>query len=267
MRIQLEITLSTLFLVLTGGLLLYVGLNEDQRMQAFEGYQQAQAIETGAGLFEMNCRGCHGLQGEGIPGLAPPLNDAHFFTQRISEVGWQGNLEDYVIATIAGGRQVSTRPDLYPGAGKPAMPTWSEQFGGPLRDDQIQALAAFILNWEATALGTAEITPLPTPTLSAALSNDPILRGQAVYTSSGCAACHAIEGISAGQVGPALDGIGREADSRVAGQSAREYILQSVLNPSAYLVEGYDDLMLKNLGDTLSADQLDDLVAFLLAQK
>jgi hypothetical protein len=31
------------------------------------------------------------------------------------------------------------------------MPAWSEHYGGPLRDDQIQVIAAFIMNWEATA--------------------------------------------------------------------------------------------------------------------
>ena len=156
-RVQIEIFLGTFLIALTGAILLYVGLNEETRMAEFEDYQAAQQIEVGAELFEINCRGCHGLKAEGIAGLAPPLNDAHFFTQRLQEVGWQGSLEDYIIATISTGRQVSTRPELYPGSGSPAMPTWSERFGGPLRDDQIQALAAFIMNYEATATGDVEL--------------------------------------------------------------------------------------------------------------
>ena len=112
MRTQLEIFFSLLLLTGTAVVLIFVGLNEETRMAISEQHQEAQSIELGAELFEINCRGCHGLRGEGIPGLAPPLNDAHFFTQRMGEVGWQGGLEDYVIATIASGRQVSTRPDL-----------------------------------------------------------------------------------------------------------------------------------------------------------
>ena len=147
------------------------------------------------------------------------------------------------------------------------MPTWSEQYGGPLRDDQIEVLAAFIMNWEATAVGGAELAQVPTPTPSAELSDDPLVRGQVIYETTGCAACHVLDGISVGQVGPNLTNIATIAETRVPDQSAEEYIRQSILNPSAYMVADYDDLMLKNLSETLKEAQLDDLVAFLLAQK
>jgi len=267
MRSQIEIFFGLLLIAISTVILVVVGFNEETRMAEFEQHQKAQKIEVGANLFEINCRGCHGLRGEGIQGLAPPLNDAHFFTRRLDEVGWQGGLEDYIIATVSSGRQVSTRPDQYPGAGSPAMPTWSDRFGGPLRDDQIEALAAFILNWEATAVGEAELSLLPTLTPSAAASNDPVVRGQGIYESNGCGACHSIEGISVGAVGPSLNTIGETAATRVANLSAEEYIHQSIVDPSAYLVEGYEDLMVKTFGETLSSTQLDDLVAFLLAQK
>lgn len=267
MRVQLEILFGTLLLFITTAILIVVGLREDERMVEFEQYQEAQRIEVGAKLFETNCRGCHGLRGEGIPNLAPPLNDAHFFTQRLGEVGWQGDLEDYIIATVSSGRQVSTRPELYPGAGSPAMPTWSERYGGPLEEEQIESLAAFILNWEATAIGGAELTLLPTPTPSAAFSDDPVVRGQAVFEVNGCGACHTIDGISVGAVGPSLSSIGKLAEDRVQDLSAEEYLRQSIINPSDFLVEGYDDLMIKTFRDSLSDSQIDDLVAFLLAQQ
>jgi mono/diheme cytochrome c family protein len=266
-RVQLEILLGTFFLALTGLILIIVGVDEEIRMSDVEGQHQAQSIEVGAELFEINCRGCHGLRGEGIPGLAPPLNDPHFFTQRVSEVGWGGSLEDYIIATVATGRQVSTRPDLYPGAGSPAMPTWSEQYGGPLRDDQIDALAAFIINWEATALGDVELAELPTPAASAEELDDPVARGLTLYNNSGCGGCHTIDGLSGGTVGPVLTNIASVAETRVEGLSADEYLRQSILEPSAYLVEGYDDLMLKSFGESLSQTDLDDLIAFLLSQE
>jgi mono/diheme cytochrome c family protein len=264
-RVQLEISLGMLLILITGAILIFVGLNEEQRMAEFELHQQAQAIELGAELFEINCRGCHGLQGEGIAGLAPPLNDAHFFTNRIAEVGWQGGLEDYIVATVSTGRQVSTRPELYPGSGSPAMPTWSEQFGGPLREDQVVALAAFIVNWEATAMGDVELADIQPAAELAAESDDPVERGLAVYNTSGCGGCHAIDGISVGAVGPALSQIATVADTRVDGVSAEEYLRQSIINPTAYLVEGFDDLMLKTFADTISESQFNDLIAFLLS--
>ncbi|MBN1665988.1 MAG: c-type cytochrome [Anaerolineales bacterium] len=266
-RVNIEILLGTLLIAVTGAILLLIGLNEEERMAEFVDYQAAHEIEVGAELFEINCRGCHGLKAEGIPGLAPPLNDAYFFTQRLTDVGWQGSLEDYIVATISTGRQLSTRPDLYPGSGLPAMPTWSERFGGPLRDDQIQALAAFIMNYESTASGEIVLVELPSQPNDATNSDDPLVRGQAIYETSGCGGCHAIDGLSVGAVGPALTNIATVAGTRIEGLSAEEYIRQSIVNPEAYLVEGYDNLMLKTFADTLSDQQLEDLIAFLLAQE
>jgi mono/diheme cytochrome c family protein len=244
-----------------------LGLNEEKRMTEFEDFQKAQQIEVGAGLFEINCRGCHGTRGEGIAGLAPALSDEYFFNQRLQEVGWQGTKEDYIISTIASGRQISTRPELYPGAGNPAMPTWSEQFGGPLRVDQIEDIASFIMNWEPTALGLVEITELHTPTPRLEELDDPVARGQVVFEQNGCGGCHTIESLSAGAVGPNLTQIGEVAATRIEGVSAEDYILKSITDPSAYIVEGYEDLMLKTYADTLNQQAVDDLTAFLLTQK
>ena len=47
--------------------------------------------------------------------------------------------------------------------------------------------------------------------------------------------------------------------------SAEEYLRQSILEPDAYIVEGFPaGQMLPNLGEILSPQQIDDLVAFLL---
>jgi mono/diheme cytochrome c family protein len=190
------------------------------------------------------------------------LRDAHFFTQRLAEVGWQGSLEDYIIAVVTTGRQVSTRPELYVGGGRPAMPTWSEKFGGPLRDDQIRAVAAFIMNFEPYALG--EVATLE-PLLPAVDESSPEGRGQVVFLQAGCNACHTITGISSGTVGPVLDGLASRAGDTVAGLTAEEYIRQSIMEPSAYVVPGFPDgVMPQTFAETLTEEQIADLVAFLL---
>jgi mono/diheme cytochrome c family protein len=149
------------------------------------------------------------------------------------------------------------------------MPTWSERFGGPLRDNQIEAISSFIMNWESTALGEVEIGELPTPTPLPGEEevDDPVARGLTVYNNNGCGGCHTIEGISTGAVGPILSQIGEVAADRQDGMSPEDYLRESILNPSAHIVEGYDDMMPKNFGDSLSDDELSDLVAFLMAQK
>ena len=266
-RTQLEIFFGLLLVSIAVVAVIYVGFTEESRMAEWTQSHQAEAVEVGAELFEINCSGCHGAKGEGVPSLAPALNDRHFFTERVKQVGWQGSLEDYIISTVSTGRVVSTRPE-YVGGGKPAMPTWSERYGGPLRDDQIRNIAAFILNWEATALGQVQLAELPTPTPAPEEAADPVARGKQVYMSAGCAGCHLIEGVSNGVVGPNLTKIGEVAATRKDGVSAEEYIRESILNPNAFVVETFQpNLMPQTYSQQLDNKQLDDLVAFLLAQK
>lgn len=267
-RFNLEIILGTILIALTSIVLIIYGLNEEDRMAEEGLQQQAQAVEVGAGLYENNCTGCHGIKGEGIPGLCPPLNDKNFFEGRMKDVGWAGSLEDYIVATISSGRAVSTRPDQYAGQGRPAMPAWSDEYGGPLRPDQIRDLAQYVLNWESTATGEVVIEALPTPTLSPEDMDDPVARGQQVFLESGCTGCHAMEGLSTAAIGPNLSQIATVAATRNPDQSAEEYIRESILNPSSFLVEGFlDNLMPKNFGEIIPTEQLDDLVAYLLAQQ
>jgi mono/diheme cytochrome c family protein len=262
-RLQIEITIGIFLVLATSTVVLIYGFNEQNRMLTFTQEEEARAIEAGAGLFETNCSGCHGLKGEGVPGLCPPLNNNNFFNSRMQEVGWTGTLEDYIIATVSSGRLTSTRPDQYAGGGKPAMPAWSDRFGGPLRDDQIQVIAKYIMNFKGTATGEVTLQEIASP-----VSDDPVVRGELVFKNNGCIGCHTITNISSGTVGPNLTQIGTTAATRVDGQSAEEYIHNSIVNPNAYIVEGFNpDIMPKNFGEVISESDLNDLIAFLLAQK
>jgi len=106
----------------------------------------------------------------------------------------------------------------------------------------------------------------------ARLGSDPD-RGRKLYfetslgTNTGCRICHSLEpGVRL--VGPSFAGIADRAEKRVPGLSAEEYIRQSILEPDAYIVEGYPSgQMLPNLGKILTDDQIDDLVAFLINLK
>lgn len=81
-----------------------------------------------------------------------------------------------------------------------------------------------------------------------------------------CASCHSTVGDTV-IVGPPLAGIPIIAETRVADLDAHDYIEQSILDPSAYLNEGYQDLMPKTFGTILTGNELDALVAFLLTLK
>lgn len=79
-----------------------------------------------------------------------------------------------------------------------------------------------------------------------------------------CLACHGLgrEGLRA----PDLAGIGARAADIVAGQSAEEYIHESIVNPCTFVVDGFDCIMPTTLLQTLGAAKVTALTAFLQSQ-
>jgi cytochrome c1 len=89
--------------------------------------------------------------------------------------------------------------------------------------------------------------------------------GQTVFLTAGCTGCHSLAGVAnEGFIGPNLTGLPDRAGERVVGLSAEEYVRQSVLDPQAYAVEGYGEVM-----PTLPLDtaEVDALVEFLLSER
>ncbi len=106
---------------------------------------------------------------------------------------------------------------------------------------------------EAEAIGNAE--------------NGEALFAQATIGANnapGCITCHSLEP-DVVIVGPSQAGLATRAETRVAGMSAADYIHQSIVEPNAYIVEGFaEGLMYQNYGTDLTEDQINDLVAYTL---
>jgi mono/diheme cytochrome c family protein len=282
---QTRIALGALLFMLTIAVLGYLIVNEGLlpgqvgRMQKFDAQVQGRSIEAGALLFQNNCVGCHGVQGQGIPGVAPALNAADLFNgERLKKVGYTGKVEDYIRGTISAGRPVKTNPS-YPNP----MPTWSQAFGGPLRPDQIDDLTNFVMNWKDQALAAASAQPTAAPgvtgpgvgtALDTPLPAGVADNGQKLFASQGCAACHSLKPDEK-IVGPSLAGIATRAGDRIKAAdykgkatSAELYIHESIVQPGAYVVPGFaDGIMPQDFGKKLNAQDLADLIAFLLTQK
>jgi hypothetical protein len=60
--------------------------------------------------------------------------------------------------------------------------------------------------------------------------------------------------------------MGERAAERVAGQSAEEYLHESIVDPGAYVVEGFSNIMPPNSGEKFSDEELQDLIAYMLTQ-
>jgi cytochrome c551/c552 len=84
--------------------------------------------------------------------------------------------------------------------------------------------------------------------------------GKALFTSSGCAACHTFKPAAAtGKIGPDLDSL--KASASKAGQPLDQFITTSITDPNAYIAPGFKPGVMPKL--PLSSTQVADLVAFL----
>lgn len=192
-------------------------------------------IETGADVYAQYCTACHGKKGEGIPQLAPALNRKDLLDgRRQKDIAWAGSVKAFIKDTVAAGRPIQSRADIYTAR----MPTWSQEYGGPLRPDQVDSVVSFVLNFKNAApevnayppAGTPlpTITPGPSPTpaptragLIAQCQNIPasfvgrkspyapddkaaIAAGKQTFDNV-CSACHGITGRGDGAAAAALN--------------------------------------------------------------
>ena len=68
------------------------------------------------------------------------------------------------------------------------------------------------------------------------------------------------------KVGPSHASVGARAGDQVAGQSAEEYIKESVIDPNAHVVDGYSPgVMYQNYANELTDVQIDALVAYMMS--
>ncbi len=147
----------------------------------------------------------------------------------------------------------------------------------PIRVQTEPTATLTLVQAESTATPTrvqAEPTTTPTPTavFSAAPMASVVLdtsgnpqAGQLVFESK-CSACHTVSGVSQGTVCPELTYIGTVAVGRKSGMSADEYIRESIIDPSAFVVEGFPPAMPPGLQDTIG-DGFNDLLAYLAGLK
>lgn len=109
-------------------------------------------------------------------------------------------------------------------------------------------------------------SPVATPVGDAA-NGEKLFTSATIGSAPGCITCHSLEP-DVVIVGPSQAGLATRAATRVQGETAEEYIRNSILNPDAYIVEGFSPgMMYQNYKTDLTPTQLDDIVAFALTLK
>jgi cytochrome c oxidase subunit 2 len=97
-----------------------------------------------------------------------------------------------------------------------------------------------------------------------AAPQDLVALGQKVATSAGCTACHSVDGSAL--VGPTWKGLFGKTETFADGTTAvvdEAYIHESIVNPSAKIVSGFQDVMPKNYGDILTEEEINALIEYI----
>ena len=283
---QVKVVIGTIAFMLTMMIMGFAALREPARLQDYTAASQGRSIETGARIYEGNCITCHGVDGKaelcydtsgnqigcrGLPLNYAPLlcGDSADRTARMNAMSWSGTKEAFIENTVAAGR-VGT-----------AMPTWSSQFGGPMREDQIKNVVAFVLNFESEELCSAPVVTFDWPATAEAFlaefpDGDPA-NGAQLFVTYGCSGCHgAPDGSTPASVGPDLTNIAVDGATRVEGYTAQMYIYESVLHPNAVIAPncptgpclGPPSAMPANFAERMGSNPQDlaDIMAFLLSR-
>jgi mono/diheme cytochrome c family protein len=198
-----------------------------QQVDALVSYTQSVSrgtpLERGLDLYVQNCSSCHGDFGEG--GVNPArTND--------------------IIAPISSAEYLKTRDDATLRAiiaeGQPnfGMAPFSTAFGGPLDDEEIDAIIAFIRAWELN----------PPVDLPIEVSEGVVLINGAQIYAAVCAQCHGVNG--EGGAGPSL----RDADFQL--QNSDEDIFSTINR-------GHDATSMIAWGEILTSGQIQELVDFI----
>ena len=181
---------------------------------------QGTSLEIGQTLYSENCAACHGTFGEG---------------------GQNPARADDIIAPISSGEYLRTRDDttldniIAQGQPNFGMSPFGSVYGGPLNDDQIKSIIAYMRSWEANP--PVELPP------EVQVLQDINLSGQSIFDTT-CTQCH-----QAGDNAPAspLD------DPDFLDNTSDQDIFNSIKN-------GHPSTSMIAFGSLLSDEQIQELI-------
>ena len=198
-------------------------------LAAFSGCDLQEEADTGRGeqLFVSKCGSCHALTAAGTNANVGPSLDFAFRQARLNGMD-QDTIEGVVENQVE-----------YP---RPASPENTEVYmpANLVEGEDLNDVAAYV----ASVAGVPGIQP---PQFVAA-----------DFFATNCGGCHALKAAgTTAAVGPNLD-------QALAGQRPQQ-VSQSIVNPNAQIAPGFQpNVMPSNYGETLTPQQLNQLVAYLL---
>lgn len=194
-------------------------------------------LSNGKALFTERCGSCHMLARAGTQGQVGPSLDAAFRTALAAGEGRQ-TVEGIVHSQILHPRKSSQMP------------------AGLVKGSDAKDVAAYVAF--AAARSGEDEGALAQAGLAGAKT------GEQIYTAAGCGACHTFgKAGSSGNIGPNLDELAAQA-GKLTDLSAEEYTKESILNPDAFTVQGFQKGVMPSFEGRLDEKQVQELVKYLL---
>jgi mono/diheme cytochrome c family protein len=194
-------------------------------------------LSKGKALFTERCGSCHILARAGTQGRTGPSLDAAFRTALADGEGREtvkGIVHDQI---------------LYPRKSS-AMPA------GLVKGEDAKDVAAYVAF--AASRSGEDTGALAQAGLAGATS------GEQIFVAAGCGACHTFgKANTNGNIGPNLDELAAQAGNRT-DLPAEEYTTESILNPDAFTVEGFQAGVMPAYEGRLTEKQVQALVDYLL---
>lgn len=138
-----------------------------------------------------------------------------------------------------------------------------------LRKLFVLSVLVLLLGLALSACGGGAEEPAASTSVGDVAAGEKLYKQPVIGTASapGCATCHSLEpGVVL--VGPSHAGVATRAETYVSGMSAEEYLRESIINPNAHVVEGFQpSVMYQNYGQELTQTEINNLVAYLLTLK
>jgi cytochrome c oxidase cbb3-type subunit 3 len=215
-----NILVSTLFTLASALVLLVIFLTEKpMRIPEADAAVAANQLERGARDYEQYCSPCHGLAGQGFANEAgaPPLNNIVQRYTAKNDAGVVPFEAKYGIKEKYGTMRNYIEATIFSGVRGTPMPAWGQP-AGPLRTDQIQNIAAYVLSWNGqppdSAIAVAEtVAAQARPTANP--NATPYGAGEAIFAAKGCVGCHGVADKKL--VGPGLGGLFQPCGTKAFG--------------------------------------------------
>lgn len=189
-------TLGVILVTAMAAFTMLYWVTDDARRAAIGAEHEEELLHFGEIIFSddasepaaAGCAQCHGADGTGGDADARVIGP-NLHSRSIADK-LQANPNYVRLAVSYGGIVVS-------GNVRSPMPAWSSEVGGPLNEQQIEAVVTLVEGWAAEA-AEEPLEEVP----------DTVEAGTEVFASAGCVTCHGPE--LEGGIGPNLQTIGSE---------------------------------------------------------